>query len=364
MRTVVAEAAAELGRADLSGRQLNGRQRRALLRHRRQRGRMTKAFLIALLPLSACALCGTVFMLGRSAPMLTLMCASPFAFLFLSGTPLLVYTRRKARHLEQACAATPPAVEGEPAACHVCGADLGSPELDAGGFVRCNYCAADNLVAVDVLARMGDERLEVVHDLKAVVLRESTRLSTTTDLGLVAVILLAVAAPLACLGTAYATTRWVWAIEGDVEPNDRYVTVTTPDGPCIARVSRRYDDGTAYLILFGTRRGYRGANYVPNAASAATFGADELVGRTVRYSFLSTWVQARVLRVYRPPLDASNRAVLLPLEDAHASTTPNDQINGLCFAEPQPDLVVLPWPETSRLPPGVHELSAPSTANP
>ena len=59
------------------------------------------------------------------------------------------------RELRPALLAFPPSVEGAPLRCRVCGGDL--PSAPSGAFVKCRYCAAQNLVSADVAQRRAED---------------------------------------------------------------------------------------------------------------------------------------------------------------------------------------------------------------
>lgn len=83
---------------------------------------------------------------------------------------------RDVRPALEACA---PAAPGAPMRCRACGGDL--PPGGAGGFVRCGYCAADNLVT-DAIAREREARLDrELHERRRRVAGTQLRLKDATD---------------------------------------------------------------------------------------------------------------------------------------------------------------------------------------
>lgn len=342
-RTAIDSAARLLGTVDVRQRQLSERQRRTLSRMRQFRWLLLGLLVFGLVVLAPCALCGLVFLTGREAPIPAIACASPFLFLATTGGAVVLWSFRNGRRLENACAALPPDVEGEPAACHVCGGAL-EADIDAGGFVRCTFCAADNLVARDILARQARRKVGEVGRLDEEVKHQATSVGLESGVSCVVVLLLALVAPAVCIGTAVGLVVVTRQIEDPVDPDEQYVAVDTPDGPCVARMDPFDEQGRRKLSVWGGRTDYSPTTHVEgDDALHPTFGADGLVGRRVRFQRGRDWIGGSVLRVYSPPLTSGNFAVV-----ATGGEEERLEIEKLCFEQPQPDLDAIPWPDTPQ----------------
>lgn len=331
---------------DAKRRQLSARQRRLLTRARARSWHVLALLAFGLLALSPCVGLALIAALTPyPSYSLALICGAPPLLLAVVGAGLVALAARRRRALEAACAAVPPAVHGEPARCHICGAELPPPSVDAHGIARCGYCAADNLVEPAVLARMGAKRAKHIEDYEAAVRREGVSVSAETALSTILIGVLVVGAPGVCLVASLFTFKVAPSYEAEVNRDLDYLLVDTPRGACAARVHVRHDDGSAYLILGNSRQpGVRSAGYVDGAGAATPIDADWFVGREV------TWLdksrverRGRVARVYRNLLEPrENRAVLSPTDGE--STHP---IQALCPLTHE-GTVVHSWPSSPR----------------
>lgn len=351
-------AAHTLTTLDRRFRQLTTTQRRLLVRERSSRFRLIFLFSLLFGPFLLCAISGMVFLLGRRAyPELSIICAGPMVFFGCVAGTLLLLRIRYRRRLESACAALPPPEHGGPAECRVCGGPLPAAEVSAGtaaeeAFVRCSYCDADNLVAPDVLRRMAKRSHGVIVDINGEVRKEGTRLGYVSGLSTLTVIAVGLLAPLSCCALSYGMSQWLWTVERPVDETDRYLLVESSKGPCIARVNKRLSDGSAHLILYGTRKPDRSANYVAGAARETPFSALAVAGTSVLVTTPQGSKPGRVLRVYKAPLDPANRAVV----QLEGGRTHWAQLNALCYRTPPAGFAVVPWPQTSRFPRGARLL--------
>lgn len=147
VREQLAQAAALLSQVELGRRQLSRSQRRALTSAWAGTVGYLLSFGVLLLPLAGCLACGvSAAREGEDTNwwMLT-VCSAPTILLSLTGILGLLFIVERRRRLEEACAAIPPLHPGQAARCHVCGGDL-AQEHGTDAIVRCDYCAADNLV--------------------------------------------------------------------------------------------------------------------------------------------------------------------------------------------------------------------------
>ena len=346
-------AAAVLAGVDVRERQLSEQQRKALGRARRGASRVASILMLALLPLTPCALCSGVFLIGenRSIP-LFIMCVSPFLFLGMTGGTVVLWLRRRRRVLEAACAAVPPAVEGGPARCHVCGGDLAAPALDAGGLVRCGYCQADNLVDPKVLARLGDRRVHDVSRFEEAVRAQSRQLGLESGLAFGVVLVLGLLAPTLCIASAWGTDLLARKVERPANTERTYQLIQLGEGACVAYLQGRYDDGTGYLMVARPPSGTRGANYV-QGAGVEGFPASWLVGRWVRVQDIHRqWHVGVVRRIHGTLLDRNNHLVI----EEHGVEL-SERVSGACLEEgAPPGQTVFPWPEVSTTPRGAKRL--------
>ncbi|MFN7974485.1 MAG: hypothetical protein U0166_19390 [Acidobacteriota bacterium] len=167
------------------------------------------------------------------------------SFLLVAGAGLASVTllRRARRRVERAAAAEPPAREGEPMRCHVCGGPLAVAGVKA--IARCAYCGSDNVVSALAIARAGAERRAVLDDYAGEVKRQSGGVGRAFRLSTLLLGSTIAATPFACVIPTWILTFSVWTAAmvgyitargtGPPTPGNRYALVDADgDGQCIA----------------------------------------------------------------------------------------------------------------------------------
>ncbi len=237
-RARLVAAAAELQRIDAAHRQLRGVGRRAL-----ESGTARVLIYLAFAGALLLPVVGvTAVLVSWSTPLMTVLVSVPALTMIAVFALGLTLLRRRLAHLEEACAAAPPRAPGEPARCHVCGAPLAS----GAAIVRCGFCAADNLVTPNAIARARAHHERRAAALgEAVTARAASVQQLSRGVGL-ALGMSVVSGPiLMCLSAA----PLIWIdelVELEVDDAERFVWVPAEGGRCVGRVIEGYD-----RILFG-----------------------------------------------------------------------------------------------------------------
>lgn len=231
-------AAQVLGRLDVRKRQLSSSQRRALGRA----GCLSAVYLVVL------AVCAVPFLgVGgygvyvalsqdddpRIIALMVVVSLAPALVFALFAAVGLGWMRRTRRRLEVACAAILPQQAGDPALCHLCGAPLHPSGSDP--IARCSYCAADNLVAPDVLARTARRQTQVMDGFDWEVQRRGTAVSSVGVKVIVGLPLAAVASPIIAVVSLFIILLVLVQLEGPVDTSIRYVLADTSSGRCVAQ---------------------------------------------------------------------------------------------------------------------------------
>ncbi|APR85142.1 Hypothetical protein A7982_10491 [Minicystis rosea] len=295
------EAAAVVARSPIQSRQLSDSVRRALSSANAYRLRFTGISMGCSTPVILGALC---FGLGQAASnddtnwMLVAfgvaMVLETFALAALGGALIA----RRQRAMEEACAARPPSAPGEPSTCHLCGAPLvGHTEA----FVRCGFCAADNLVAPAVLARARGVLSPWYGSQVEAVESALERVRTVNNGATLFMILGAVAIPPFVLIQFILIVAIGVGIGVDIDKSVRYTVVHTAAGECIGRIKPQ---GNKTLVLFGLWR----PNDLPTemtipASQVHAFALSKLQGKRVR---AYTGEMGRVERVLGSPLHGNS----------------------------------------------------------
>lgn len=333
-------AAALLSQQDARQRQLSGLQRRVI-----SSGVFgTAVYLAALfLALSPFALCLFFWTLGASGGERVdwrgaFMCATPVLLVGAFGVSGLLFLRRQIAKLRACLAAFPPPAPGEPAGCYVCGGPI--PTHEGVAFVRCPYCAADNLVDPKLLATLGVRREAILDGFerdighRSEIARQALR-SSLRGLALGAVLALPVTFGLSCLLSFVLT-------QVETEPDDEleYALVESPAGRCVARVTP-YDGHPDWMRL--EPGGWLGAAPFAPArprAIVSTLRARELVGLRVR-SVERSEHDLTVVRALGTALSGRNRLELRADDGAvrHAPVTEVCLVEGAVSPVPPVPLV-------------------------
>ncbi len=263
---------------DAGSRQLSSSQRRALTSSLSQVGKFVAVSVLSGIP-SILFLLGGLSMLLLDPPFWFgfAAAATPSAILFL--TTILAFTRIRQgrRALVEASMAVPPAAEGQPASCRLCGAPI---ETSTRAVVRCDWCMTDNLVTGEVLGLAADRRMEVLEGFEKVVLERATRVRAVARRSRLVLILLSVGAPLASTTLFFVVMVLLLAIERPVNGKHGYALVETQAGPCVGNVYRR--SGGESTLDFGlvAPPGVENHIRIPDA-DLVPFDIDDLVGKEV-----------------------------------------------------------------------------------
>lgn len=250
-------AAYALFQTDVRRRQLSEALQRMLATASQRHARLLVVFGIAAVPISAfCAL----LLLGlwvtpdtEGNLVVGGMTVAAWLGTVGTGAAVLALVRRRQRRLEEACAARPPAAPGEPAACHVCGAPLDGG--GAGAIARCGFCAADNLVAPAVLARVRARQVVLFKSFEQAVSAELASFDRATSGAAASVVAIALVVPVTAflLAVAVSLAGELW--RPPVDPTVRYAAVSTPLGLCIGKLMAQADgEAAAPVVRFGAFR--------------------------------------------------------------------------------------------------------------
>lgn len=262
--------------------------------------------------------------LERSTPtwMWSLM-LGPLTLGLLSGVLGWVLVRRR-RRLQLACSASPPAWQGGPTRCHVCGGDLSAA---AKGVVRCGFCHADNLVDPTVLARASRALEVVTDDYEAAVGREALAMSSAgamASAGMIVVfVVLWLVTPLSLIALYFA----LLTIEQPADDSISYEIVQLDHARCFAVVD---EQGEYYL-------GPGPGKALPTRAEGARVKATDLLGRCI----VSSSGHGTIKKITTSPAELDNRAHL-QTATGEATTYP---ITRACLcSDPEPEVVAASVP--------------------
>lgn len=318
------DAAAVIARSPIASRQLSDSVKRALGSANSYRLRFTGISAGCSTPVILGALC---FGLGQAAShddtnwMLVAfslaMVVETIALAALGGALIA----RRQRAMEDACAARPPSAPGEPSTCHLCGAPLVG---HAEAFVRCGFCAADNLAAPAVLARVRGV-LSSWHGSQVEAIERALDKVRAINRGATAFMILgAVAIPPFVLVQFVILFAVGMVIGPDIDRSARYTVVHTTAGECIGRI-KLPQHGSTTLVLFGLWR----PNGLPEemtlpSSQVHAFAVTKLKGKRVRSYMGET---GKVQKVVGSPLhgNAVSLDVGTDKVQIHAPT-------GLCLA--------------------------------
>lgn len=274
------EAAAAVFRSPIAARQLSDSVRRALGSSGFYGRRFT---LLAAATTSPFVLAELLFYVGdRSANGDSNIVLNAFMLGTLGGVVLLcavgrALIRKRQRAMEDACAARPPDVEGEPASCHVCGAPITE---HAEAFVRCAFCGADNLVSPRVLQRVRGVLSPWYGSQVQAVELALARMRSASEGMMVRIIAGAFLVPtLLFFGTIIGM---LIAARLQIRPDlgRRYAAVDTTAGRCIGHVVMERDQQARVYFGLWHPPGFPPSQLVPRS-SVEPFAPSALIGKTV-----------------------------------------------------------------------------------
>lgn len=274
------EAAAAVFRSPIASRQLSDSIRRALGSSGFYGRRFTLLAAATTMPF---VLAELLFYVGdRSANGDSNVVLNGFMLGTIGGAALLwalgrALIRRRQRAMEEACAARPPEVEGQPASCHLCGAPITE---HAEAFVRCAFCGADNLVSPGVLRRVRGVLSPWYGSQVQAVELALARMRQASEGMMLRVIAGAFLIPtLLFLGTIVGV---LIASRCEIRPDlgRRYAAVETPAGRCIGHVVMEPDQEARVYFGLWHPPGFPPSKLVPRS-SIEPFAPGALVGKRV-----------------------------------------------------------------------------------
>ncbi len=328
-------AGAVLGRLEARRRQLSTFQQRTLNRMGCSMVLYFALLATVALPFALSAATCTAVRDAMPISILIVMGFGPLLVVLASGAFGWWWMRRSRAALELACAAQPPAAQGRPARCRVCGGDLWSRPGSA--VARCGFCGADNVVSQAAMQRSWSEQQVVLGGYEQAVRARAEAAGSTSLYAKLLVLGAALGAPIiAGLGTLVVAFVLVLR-ETPPDTSQQYVPVATPKGKCLAQVSH-FPGGVQAYDFDG-----QGPPGVKDQArfAAGTFkpiGVKDLVGLTV---IDDDGQPGRIRRVYRTELDAKRNYV--ELDAPKGDYKPTQQVVGSCLAGDKPPRRVLTY---------------------
>ena len=303
VRARLEAAAAALHRLDARSRQMSGRQRAALAA-----SYDTVIFVLVLLLVPCAGLEGLVAYSAvtnyGAEDWPTIVEAAGGLGCTVGACGLVLWLlRRGRRRLEVSYAADLPAVPGQPATCHVCGADL-EMGIDV---VRCRFCAADNIVTREVLERAAASRHVVLDGHDVAVARSAMTydiIARASGGALLGIIPIAAIVGHGGVRTAVAAAD-AWVDEEPPRADVRYVGIRTKPGGCL-QVTRADGKGNALVRRAGRPTWVR----LPPSVGARTVGAEAFVDAGVGGEHRGRTFFGDVIRVYAEEGRADNRALI------------------------------------------------------
>ncbi|MEZ4233892.1 MAG: hypothetical protein R3B89_32255 [Polyangiaceae bacterium] len=233
-------------------RQLSIGQRRAIARAQSQRQTAFVLLGLMLVPLVLCGGgCGAMLFLENDGLVLgdvfwVILAVLPTGMVLAAGWLLMRWHRKAIERLMRSCAAVPPAAQGRPAMCHVCGGPL--HEAERYPVVRCTYCHADNITSSDVMESVARSQSAVVNQLASTVAGEASRVSKSTSTALTLAFVFALLSPLIAFGIGFVVLLVFAMTPTNTKPDELYAYVDIAGTRCYGSF-RKNDKG--YTLNFG-----------------------------------------------------------------------------------------------------------------
>lgn len=264
-------------------RQLTAQQQRSLTSSRGATVGYWLTTAVVSLPLLLCGLIGNVISLGTKQISVAgaLVSIAPLALFAVVAIVGQRAVKKRYAALRIACAALPPSSPGQPAACHVCGAPLGS----SSAVVRCGFCQADNLIAPDALAAAASARATLAADFEGTVRRQATLTRAIANQATLSIVMSAVGAPFFTFVLFFVAMMILSQVEGPIDASYRYGIVNTPSGRCVAWIYQRSPD-KKWLLNFGTSppEGWKAIEVRDSVDDVPALTASDLEGKRVKPS--------------------------------------------------------------------------------
>lgn len=282
---VVAELQAArdaLFRIHATRRQLSVGQRRAIQRGESQRRTVFALLTFLIAPLFLCGGgCGALLALGGGGVALSdlpifIAILAPSALVLGVGWLLMRWHRRGLQRLMASCAAIPPAVQGRPAMCHVCGGPLHAAEKSV--VVRCTYCHADNITSSEVVRSVAQNQMTVVSAMAGSVASEADQVARNTSTALTLSFVFALVSPILAVLLGCGVLMVMISIDVDPQPDDRYAYVDVAGTRCYGSFHKT-DKG--YSLKFGDTFPELVGSLEVGPNDVRTVRAAELVGKEV-----------------------------------------------------------------------------------
>ena len=205
----------------------------------------------------------------------------------LFGTPgviLLVVTLlctylvvRSRRALASSMVAAPPAREGEPATCRLCGAPLVTGQE---AVVRCGYCDTDNVVAAAYLTKATRGRAMAIEDFERETRRKISNLKWSTRLSGCALLFAVFGVPVPTFFFMLFAGFMLLRIEGPLNEVQRYALLETESGQCVASLGRE-SRGKWLFVMGSPAPPGKGDLAVPVSEDVHWVELEDLVGKEV-----------------------------------------------------------------------------------
>lgn len=263
-------------------RQLSDGQRRAIQRGESQRRTIFALLTFLIAPLFLCGGgCGALIALGGGGVALSdlpifVAILAPSALVLGVGWLLMRWHRRGLQRLMASCAAIPPAAEGRPAMCHVCGGPLHAAEKSV--VVRCTYCHADNITSSEVVRTVAHNQVMVVSAMAGSVASEADQVARNTSTALTLSFIFALISPILAVLLGCGVLMIMLSIDVSPQPDDRYAYVDVAGTRCYGSFHKT-DKG--YSLKFGDTFPELVGSLEVGPNDVRTVRAAELVGKEV-----------------------------------------------------------------------------------
>lgn len=218
--------------------------------------------------------CLTGVLVSWSSPLLAVFISIPMVTMLIVFVVGWTALRHGLRQLEDACAATPPRSEGEPARCYVCG----GPLTDGAAIVHCSFCQADNVVSRQALTRSREHHDRATADLAGRVGGRAKAVRSLTRRILFALVGSLFVGPVLMIVSMVLLVVAVDGVELDLDASQRIAFVDVGGERCVGE------------LLEGDRMWFGGREedgYLPSIENVDPddyewIGPSSLVGRRVR----------------------------------------------------------------------------------
>lgn len=288
-------------------------------------------FALSTIGLGFFALLG-LLMLALAGPgsSIVYMLTSPLIIFFLGAIPALAFFSQQRRKFQLICAALPPQINGEPAGCHICGADL--PRANGKEtLVRCQYCQADNLVDVTLIEKASSARRTTIDDYAEAIKREGLEVGVSATAAAGAVLVWPIASFMGGLILASFIQKALDVIEKPANTKERHILLQSTAGACVGRVNMVDSSGVGTVVVdLPTPPGIDLINHV-SAVGNANLNLQSLVGKRAGFRTHNGTTNGKVLRLFST--QAMPSTVFAQVKQDNGEENRFD-ITSACFLEP------------------------------